>query len=1265
MKLRGLTAQQVDEHVDVFAGLMRIGMRKSCEAASSSITALTADGATDGDLSFAVDSLGVMSTQWETYADQVLMPALADITLKAGKAVVSPLGSVNVPDVKTGTFLEQLHGWVTEFAGEMWQAAKTALISGAQDGESIAQLATRVAQVAEVKEKKAHVIAQTAVIASINGGEWQQMMEFAKGFDVKGVKEWEATEDSHTRPSHHSADGQRVPIDAHFVVGGVFLMFPGDPTGSPGEVVNCRCTTLYDLDMEDQITASQTSPGHGTAAASVDTNGQNLVTGVTAAFNVNEHPRGKDGKFIKAGVGLPEHVLQGLKFNKKSIDWGLYTDDEKSHFIFEIPHITSDQWANLKDGDKEHIKQIVSDALDDGQPGSAKASMHLEDLDLAEVGGDENLFNPDVALPTPMSTPSAAAAKGVEKKIYEAYDAGTIDKHQQQTALDTLDTLGEGEATKYLNSLTTPTVAPTLTTGSSTPIKITHGLIHAKHTPGTIIAESDDGLEVEWNGTSYDIINETGEVEHSGVKKSKLYALLNSEYANAKWHSKGKQETEVSHATPLDAAPSPTPIPHPVSSAPEGDVPGLSNSATSDQLDDVFGGSDDVKSQITSAFFANEITAEQFNELVDGINDGSMSAVDAKTKLNTYVNGVTSPSNGGGFADVDDNFGGIKVEAESALALWDLSAGSPIAQAIDDKGVQHTLSKVSSSDTYVTVTSSSTPGVFEKMTQDEFKSFAESKGLHTWSLYTGGVDLNPTPTPSSSEPFPSAPSEAFGDISGLNGTQLKELDTLWNQYHKGLMTTDELYQQVDLVKNPVSTPTPSVTVTADDVPTPTKWAFYGHFKNEKVSPAWSGAKIYASLHAAKQKMSGDPKIAGLSDNETLKVLDEIEKAKTGKSKAYSTKVREWLKTPNGKKAFKELNPSIPTTTPSIAKKIAKKSTASTAIDIGSTDASVFTESEKTNLYGIFKAMSYGKYLSDPPEQIYWNAKQHTKPDVSVGQILALVDEQGAKKFGVPDAKSFQKKINDWLAKPSGKKKAAEIEAGTWSPLNSSHSSSFSSGLHTDGPSTHTASAPLVDKVHSVDQHVPAWNPSDTTDYPTISTHGAADLWNQMQATHGNMTAGQRASLRHYTTNTGYTNMNMYLRGQKGATDATKKHVTNAQNGMRPTTKAITVHRGSGWFKSTSTGQQWTSYENIKKLQGGTFHNESFFSASVGGHAAFGGSIKFEVECPVGTPMAYVKAFSHYGGENEMLLAADLNFKIMDVVKINGTVHVKLRVMAAE
>ena len=56
-------------------------------------------------------------------------------------------------------------------------------------------------------------------------------------------KEWIASFDDRTRSSHSEA-GASDPVDYNqpFMVGGSFMMYPGDPAGPAAEVVNCRCS---------------------------------------------------------------------------------------------------------------------------------------------------------------------------------------------------------------------------------------------------------------------------------------------------------------------------------------------------------------------------------------------------------------------------------------------------------------------------------------------------------------------------------------------------------------------------------------------------------------------------------------------------------------------------------------------------------------------------------------------------------------------------------------------------------------------------------------------------------------------------------------------------------------------------------------------------------------------------------------------------------------------------------------------------------------
>lgn len=58
-------------------------------------------------------------------------------------------------------------------------------------------------------------------------------------------KRWEAVMDDKTRDAHAEADGQEVGLLEPFNVDGEELLYPGDPEGSPENIINCRCSVNY------------------------------------------------------------------------------------------------------------------------------------------------------------------------------------------------------------------------------------------------------------------------------------------------------------------------------------------------------------------------------------------------------------------------------------------------------------------------------------------------------------------------------------------------------------------------------------------------------------------------------------------------------------------------------------------------------------------------------------------------------------------------------------------------------------------------------------------------------------------------------------------------------------------------------------------------------------------------------------------------------------------------------------------------------------
>lgn len=93
----------------------------------------------------------------------------------------------------------------------------------------------------DISRWRAKMIARTEVVGASNVG----ALEGARALGQPTQKVWIATRDKRTRDIHMAAEGLTVDINDKFEVGGEMLDCPGDPNGSGGNVINCRCAVAF------------------------------------------------------------------------------------------------------------------------------------------------------------------------------------------------------------------------------------------------------------------------------------------------------------------------------------------------------------------------------------------------------------------------------------------------------------------------------------------------------------------------------------------------------------------------------------------------------------------------------------------------------------------------------------------------------------------------------------------------------------------------------------------------------------------------------------------------------------------------------------------------------------------------------------------------------------------------------------------------------------------------------------------------------------
>jgi F like protein len=94
---------------------------------------------------------------------------------------------------------------------------------------------------------RAKVIAVTEVTRAYGAATAAAGMEQSRVTGKMLKKRWLTEGDKRVRPAHRAVNGTAVPLTGLFPVGTDMLLYPGDPFGSPDNVIGCRC----DLEIVD------------------------------------------------------------------------------------------------------------------------------------------------------------------------------------------------------------------------------------------------------------------------------------------------------------------------------------------------------------------------------------------------------------------------------------------------------------------------------------------------------------------------------------------------------------------------------------------------------------------------------------------------------------------------------------------------------------------------------------------------------------------------------------------------------------------------------------------------------------------------------------------------------------------------------------------------------------------------------------------------------------------------------------------------------
>lgn len=213
---------------------------------ASSVTAPTRHAGTTPDPSMSLSAQGL----WVEQLNANVRPAILDVIRRTWRAAT---GRANA-DPQQQYVTDYLNAAVNRMSStpeQVYRELTGSLADGINAGESMGQLTARVQAVFDVTgnpwwENRAATVARTEAMAAVNASHLAAAADHQNRTGTRMVKTWQAhTGSPTTRPAHRAADGQTVALTAPFIVGDEALQYPGDPAGSAGNVINCRCTTSY------------------------------------------------------------------------------------------------------------------------------------------------------------------------------------------------------------------------------------------------------------------------------------------------------------------------------------------------------------------------------------------------------------------------------------------------------------------------------------------------------------------------------------------------------------------------------------------------------------------------------------------------------------------------------------------------------------------------------------------------------------------------------------------------------------------------------------------------------------------------------------------------------------------------------------------------------------------------------------------------------------------------------------------------------------
>jgi uncharacterized protein with gpF-like domain len=191
------------------------------------------------------DAIAATVPEWKAQVDRILQ-ALTPAQIEGWAAAHLP-GDYDPKDPFIQANLALTYNLLVRIPDEVHAMVVSAILEGTNRGETTEQIAQRVDDIltftgSENWRNRAKVIAQTETNRHFNGSMLAHGQLRERSGEPGFIKRWDTVMDNKERVEHREANDQVRLLNQPFLVGGENLLFPGDPTGAPWNVINCRCS---------------------------------------------------------------------------------------------------------------------------------------------------------------------------------------------------------------------------------------------------------------------------------------------------------------------------------------------------------------------------------------------------------------------------------------------------------------------------------------------------------------------------------------------------------------------------------------------------------------------------------------------------------------------------------------------------------------------------------------------------------------------------------------------------------------------------------------------------------------------------------------------------------------------------------------------------------------------------------------------------------------------------------------------------------------